>query len=515
MNNNQYDDIENDSYESVNFPFKEKTKKIFSMSEKKLNFLIIFLGIIGILFLLVIQEASAADINYTFDDYNDGALAGQGPWLLDDGTMSVGSSYDYDSNGKGVRGSISSFAGVYTSDISSQTSGLDVIDFYMKVNTETSYAKMRIQTTGGTENWVIGRSNTSGEYWRLQECVSTCNNVSVLSGVKNNDVWHHLYFQGRTSDGLVRAKLDDGEWSEWGGSGVFRQIESISIDGGSGEYVYYDDISITSSTPPAPINNLSFAIPNATTTSDFSNWWLNLYTDQEYGGSHSFHVYYGATTTALNYHDYLGPSGSGTWDDPWINLPVPDINATSTWSIPKSRLFNANELVYYYGAFVNGTTTIATTSINYFIVNPLLPTPYYTPSPPATTTDTIIDVCGDFGWPVNWVCDMMAFLFIPSQSSINEFMDIQYTLDDKIPFGYFTAIKNEWYTTDLSSTTLSAIEIDNPFSVGGAEITIFDIEQAKTNYPETFLLIRNATKYLFWILFSVYVVWRAINLINI
>lgn len=470
------------------------------MKEKSLNILIIVGGIIAILFLIWIPTAFGENINYTFDDYNDGALAGQGPWLLDDGTMSVGSSYDYDSNGKGVRGSISSFAGVYTSDISSQTSGLDGIDFYMKVNTETSYAKMRIQTTGGTENWVIGRSNTSGEYWRLQECVSTCTNVSVLSGVKNNDVWHHLYFQGRTSDGLVRAKLDDGEWSEWGGSGVFRQIESISIDGGSGEYVYYDDISLTASTPPGPVNNLSITLPeNNSTTSALNFFRIQLFTDQTYAtGTPHFSVYYGNSTSTWTYNTSLyGP------------LAGISANSTTTRDIYISDLFSIGGPYYAYASFSTSSSVIATSAITTFYISEYATSSYYTPELPATTTESFLSGCSNFGWPINWFCDAMAFLFVPNQNIMNEFMRVKNNVFVLKPFGYITLINDVWNNIELETgTTTPVIEMTSPFDEN-QKIKLFDMSVISTDTKNT---LRNLST---WVLYLTFFGWLAETILGL
>lgn len=391
------------------------------------SFLCLFLGILA---LTITAPLCFASVSYSFDDYSNGSINGQGPWLLDSGTVSIDPAYDYDANGKGVRGNISGqYSGAYTSDISGLTSGLDTIDFYMKIDDATYYSKMRIHTTGGTENWIIGRSNVSGEYWRLQECVITCSNVAILSTATSVNTWRHLYFQGRTSDGKVRAKIDDGEWSEWGGSGVFRQIESLVIDGENGNHFFFDDITIGSATPPPPVNNLFFVEPYGTTTSDFRNWTLGIFTDQEY-----------STTVPKIFSIEYGTSTNFGFTDSHAYYTSPTQNATTGYTVFKTQPLENGQTYYFQGSFsTTSGSIIATTTINSITIDGSAGESYYNPiSPESTTTASSFIECENFGWPINWLCDGAVYLFYPSAGSLNSLTGLWDAIKQKPPIGYLS-----------------------------------------------------------------------------
>jgi hypothetical protein len=405
----------------------------------------VVLGLVG-LFMLPGGVLAGIAWQDTFDGYSDGNLGGKGAWLLDDGTMSVGSAYDQSGSGKGVRGSISSqYSGAYTSDISAYTSGANSVSFWIKVSAETSYSKMRIMETDSGSNWIFGRSNTAGEYWRLQECVSTCQNVAIVNTQKQIGTWMFLEFEGNPADGLVRARANSGEWSAWGGSGIFTQIKNIVIDGYSGDYFYIDDITISTTEPESTLTLDFQQPPDESSTPDFSNWALN------------YQYYTGTTTPLLLYFNVrvLTEAGNYIGDSGQIKMIIPDSTSTETIFIPKSFVLPGNK---WYNATANfwiSPENILATSTSHFIVSTTSSAIWEIPPTSTTTSAGFVLTCDpDSGFFTESLCHLGLYLFIPKYEDFSSFLETWDNIKNKIPIGYFTASKTalESLTTETEGS---------------------------------------------------------------
>ena len=427
------------------------------------SFLGVFLGILVLVFYPAIASTAWQD---SFDAYSDGALVGKGDWTSGEGTINVGSAYDQDLSGKGVRASISgSYAEAVTSDISGSTSGANVLGFWLKVDADCAYASVRIYDTSGTENWVIGRTNgaNSDAYWALKENTGTTQVLAILDAAKHNGDWMYLEFEGDPGTGLVRARVNSGDWSEWAGGGYYAQIKQLVIIANNGNYAYYDDFSISTATAPTPTPQYSISITspeNGTTTADFYTWGLD-------------YVYYTTSTSTsvftLNAYTYPDASTTtySTWSRYLMFLPG---DSTSTRSISISKPYALTAGTYYADAsLTSGTTTLATsTRISFDISGAYIPIPV--PSGEATTTLAInCDETSNFF--TNSLCHLVNFLFIPRYDDLNQFSVLWDSIKDKPPIGYFTISLDAIHS--LTAASSSTLEIPL-YSLGDFTDTIRD-----------------------------------------
>jgi hypothetical protein len=66
----------------------------------------------------------------------------------------------------------------------------------------------------------------------------------------------------------------------------------------------------------------------------------------------------------------------------------------------------------------------------------------------------------------NRFSDVFQWLFIPPQGSLNQYQNMQTTLQTKVPFGYFFLIKNAISGINASSTSTFTLTLDQGVLAG-------------------------------------------------
>lgn len=188
-----------------------------------------------------------------------------------------------------------------------------------------------------------------------------------------------------------------------------------------------------------------------TTTAEFSTWPLYATIDSSLVseiGNYSVVVRFALTEDGIDY----------AWQNysPFIN---DEFGGSYNVSFPKSTRLTAG-LTYYARAYIYSTTTpsefdygneIARSDVWTFYLNSNTSTNSYPGSGyitlATTTTSTgSTDFSCNYAWPINKGCELLKFLFYPSEESIGQFTLLKEDLQNKPPFGYVTA-----YTTSLNS----------------------------------------------------------------
>lgn len=328
--------------------------------------------------------------------------------------------------------------------------------------------------------------------------------------------WYWIQAETRTSDQKVRCRWkeyggDLSNWSSyyengqgWSGPGSVGYIGLYAQSGSS--HILMDNIKMGSGSAsdndlppdPDPVNNLSITYPaNNSTTTALNYFTLQLFTDQNYAtGTPRFTVYYGSSTT--------------TWDySSTIYGPLPGItkNSTTTRDVYISDLFSVGGPYYAYANF-STSSSIVNSEIISFYISEYATSSYYDPILPATTTESFLNSCSNFGWPINWFCDAMSFLFVPNQEVLNEFMRIKNNVFVLKPFGYLTLIDDVWKNLKLENKEAPKLEMTSPFN-STQKITLFDMsamgETTKNKLRELST----------WILYITFFGWVAETIINL
>jgi hypothetical protein len=336
-------------------------------------------------------------------------------------------------------------------------------------------------------------------------------NIQAIS----TGVWYWLQMETRTSDQKVRCRYKEigGEvssWSSyrnngsgWGGSDAMGWV-GFYAGAGSG-HVYIDNFQMGSGSAPDgdipsnPItNNLSITYPvnNSTTTSSYF-WEGEFFTNQNYYGDWNNSLFftwkYGTSSTTWEYIE------NQTW--------VFDILANAT-SYPQFLIHHTFEIgtpYYVQLTFSSSSQIIATSSIITFNSSRIEPTPFISPSIPATTTEAFLGECSSFGWPMNWLCDVYNFLFIPNATVLNNFMNAKDDFLYQAPAGYLTLFIDEWNDISISSSSTPSITMQVDFGNGLTDIKIFDM----TLLPENLrILIHTFCTWGLWIFFLIYLYWN-------
>ena len=211
--------------------------------------------------------------------------------------------------------------------------------------------------------------------------------------------------------------------------------------------------TITYSTDPAFVpSTIDIISPqNATTTSDFDNWYTSFSISTTTFSSGFIQINWGNSTTTHTQEDYrdiiIPPYSSASYG---INKGQSLSNSSSygTWYAQAFLYGNNDE---------GGHTLIASSSMISFSVNsPFVPSDGGFISNMPTSTS----FCDNTeGWFAQGFCNVSVYLFTPSQTSINNFSGLYSVLQNKPPFGYFNSAKNAINSLSTSTTsTLSFVD---------------------------------------------------------
>ena len=182
--------------------------------------------------------------------------------------------------------------------------------------------------------------------------------------------------------------------------------------------------------------SISFAYPtNGTTTAgDFADWDLNI--ENATGTTISAQVGYYDSTQNLTGSDAQGvPSGS------------------YSTSITKSTAFKLGDSVNATAYLIENGTTAASSSITFTIGTSSNAFASSTTGIPSSTLQ-----CSNGTFISNSFCDLLVFLFVPSQPYINQFNNLSSTLETKPPIGYFTLISNDLNGLAVGTTTIILLD---------------------------------------------------------
>lgn len=241
-----------------------------------------------------------------------------------------------------------------------------------------------------------------------------------------------------------------------------------------------------------------------TSTCDFDSWGVkNWISDTDLPAFHSegwsAQVMYGIAPEFMVYQDNAGGFGSASY--PWsitktqnlyggyayyAQASICDSTATSTCDFSVSA--NLSHRIAYSPVweFIIGDNTVCS--------GQKLPTQGFV-WPTSTSTNPIDNFTCDpnsnfFSYSL---CNLLNWLFIPPQSSFNQFSQLKTALENKPPFGYFLAYKSAF--DSLDSTASSTVSSTAPTAEVLGTITIFGT-------------IRTIFAWIFWLVFGGYMIWR-------
>lgn len=138
--------------------------------------------------------------------------------------------------------------------------------------------------------------------------------------------------------------------------------------------------------------------------------------------------------------------------------------------LPSGQSYSAQAILY--NSYIhNSSTIVAVSDVWNFDVTTGTPTEYAGTNAypgitlPDNSTSTSDFAC-DYAWPVNKLCEMFKYLFIPNPENWTEIYALKDTMKTKVPFGYVTVYQtslSEMGTATSTTSTLSGqnTEFDN------------------------------------------------------
>jgi len=448
--------------------------KVIDFINKHINLVLIISFIlmgIGILFFTIKAEASAIYIeNFNYSTGNLTTWDTTGIYYqvsdtncFDDKCLYLG----LDSNGWG---------NYQYKEVSDPTTDISYLSAWLRTGQ---------LTTGGIMIIPINTSDTAIREIKLYNSRIAVGDAITLLYPYSVNTWYEVQVEYRKSDNYLRAryKVYGGSWNSWtdwsyaGGSVDLKQLNlyqpAITNVG------YIDNIIIGEGNAPdedetivLPVNNLFFVEPFGETTSDFRNWTLGIYTDQIYSSTTGvvFSINYGTTTNF------------GFLDSHRYHYSPPQY-ATTGAQIFKTQPLENGTTYYFQGSFsTSSDNIIATTTINSITIDGSAGESYYDPTTPeSTTTASSFIECENFGWPINWLCDGMVYLFYPSTASLNSLTGLWDSIKLKAPIGYLSVGIEalNLLTTESTSTLelpLYAIDETNDITRPGLAILLLILE---------------------------------------
>lgn len=208
-----------------------------------------------------------------------------------------------------------------------------------------------------------------------------------------------------------------------------------------------------------PPTTITFTYPNATTT-PFDDWKLTLENATSTGFLTSIHysrisssseeLAWNTTSTTVYFDSHYDTKASSTTP---FEISVWQL-ASDLWYPPLSI-----PIRWYAQAFVfdSPTNVIASSSIITFDFYPTTGAP-----PTATTTISEAEIaCTSGNFFTNSLCDILQFLFYPSDNVLSKYTGIKDELSTKPPFGYFSAITSALSGINTSTTPAFSLPIVN------------------------------------------------------
>lgn len=177
---------------------------------------------------------------FDFEGYSTGNLTGQGTWS--GATAFQVQTTIKNSGSNAVKWPASSATHLIAASFAGIPTG--VITAYMRMSSATpdDYCEFQIQDVGGGNTDVAGNIifDTDGNI-KLQYAA----NALVILGAYSANTWYKCDIEFRVSDGNVRARVNDGTWSDWKSprNAWTTAITNIRLIGYGNADWYIDDIS--------------------------------------------------------------------------------------------------------------------------------------------------------------------------------------------------------------------------------------------------------------------------------
>lgn len=324
----------------------------------------------------------------------------------------------------------------------------DLNSSYMDVQLYNTCGGMPLLDNDGDPNsWIgLGRATSTwdGTYMTYTIYPSAWANMAqICNGRKSPQDIGGFYFNQNHSSSNPNARL----YGLSGTSGVYWYYRNGYYIGEDTliQAPYYE-FSQGGSTPSTP--TIAFSYPIATTT-PFDNWQFIL--QNSTSTTPSFVVRYSRNSSSSAELDQFSTSTTSLYD-------VGMSNKASSTTPFYAEVFKANQLWYpplsspvlwFAKVYVldDGYNTVASSSVISFN--------YYPSGTPPVSTTTVAEAeiaCTSGGFFENTFCDIISYLFYPSDNVLGKYTNIKNELSTKPPFGYFSSISTALSNINTSTT---------------------------------------------------------------
>jgi len=213
-----------------------------------------------------------------------------------------------------------------------------------------------------------------------------------------------------------------------------------------------------------PVNYINFSIPTTTTTKDFDYWQLS------YGFADGTPIGEGSPDTGRIDVIYTGENTDSSNIFAWASSTA---ILAKTWALGYG---NWSATAYLY---TSSSVLVASSTINFTISEF---SGFFTL--PTSTIPTATSSCVSGNFFENGLCYLFNAMLVPSQSSVNRFVNLKATIISKPPVGYFYAVKD--VISGFATTTATST------------IPLQSLEPLKTGFLGD---LRNGLQWLLWIVF--------------
>ena len=195
-------------------------------------------------------------------------------------------------------------------------------------------------------------------------------------------------------------------------------------------------IVLTSENVVVPVPEIGLIVPqNASTTGIFNEWVVNTSSTPQVGFCL---IKYGLYPDTTQFSDYVACIADGPHTIPRTGTPGAFLFPPVRWAVEA-------DLTDFSGNILASTTAD-------FYYNPAL-------APAPTGTSTIVATCDpDSDFFTNSMCNMLVYLFYPSQTAMQQFSNLKTIYGAKPPFGYFALVSS---TLGLIKNGTSSVELMN------------------------------------------------------
>lgn len=126
-------------------------------------------------------------------------------------------------------------------------------------------------------------------------------------------------------------------------------------------------------------------------------------------------------------------------------------------------------------------------------------------------------ICDGYSFPVNKICEVLVFLFVPSTSFTEQLEIVKNNLSNRIPFGFYFVIKEKLETIENNTgSMLNDVTVDlTDGSLG--EITIINWSGIQTTFnemgfndPQVIVILQS----ILWLIFSLFIFYKVLGIFS-